>query len=92
MNNKKNSQKKVDDIIDTMEKSDDISEVQNIILNNIKPECREVTNMYFKCMQEKVKKLSEKKKIKKEQYEEIVQNQFNPYCLKKYNFELCLTK
>jgi hypothetical protein len=93
MNSKRNSERKVNDLIEKIEQTDNMSDVQNIIISQIKnPQCKEVAIQYFKCMEENTQKLSKKKKIKKNQIDDIVENKISPYCMKKFNVESCLSK
>jgi hypothetical protein len=92
MNSKGNSDRKVNYLIDKIEQSDNLSDVQNIIISQIKkPQCKEVAQQFFKCMDENTQKLTKKKKIKKIEFDEIVEKRISPYCMKKFNVESCLS-
>ena len=91
MNTKGNKQKKVDDLIDQIEEVDNMDEAKSLILQSIKHNCRETAERYFACIDEKSKNLS-KRKLSKKKIENMLENEVNPYCMRKFKVVDCLQK
>ena len=75
--------KKIDDVSDK-------EEAKKILLEAMKPKCREIAELYFSCLDEKTELLS-KKKLSKKRIEHKIEREINPYCLKKFDLITCLS-
>jgi hypothetical protein len=66
-------------------------EARQLIVNQLIPECREVGNNFFQCVEKRLETL-DPKLTKYEDVERKIEESFLPECMKSFNLEECLNK
>jgi hypothetical protein len=80
-----------DAFIRDLNKTTTPQEARQLIVNQIIPECRDIGNNFFQCLEKKLEKV-DAKTTKFDQIEKMLNEGFIPECRNSFNLEECLKK
>jgi hypothetical protein len=70
--------------------SNDPQQMKSFIMNLITPECKDIANRLFDCLEDKLQHMDSKGKF--EDIEKNVNEKIIPECFNNFNLDECLTK